>query len=118
MIVTLVSFLHFTVYRHQALTPSVAFASVRFLSFDTSDFLMGCLLLSQVAGKSWTQCERAQVQYDLIAFSEMKFALNALPGTLINMLQVCRGEVMPSSLTIPIAVFRLSPANRKISSFS
>ena len=34
MIVTLVSFFHFTVYRHQALTPSVAFTSVRFLSFD------------------------------------------------------------------------------------
>ena len=30
MVVTLVSFLHFSVYRHQALTPSVAFTSVRF----------------------------------------------------------------------------------------
>jgi hypothetical protein len=79
---------------------------------------MGCLLLFQVAGKSWIQCKWAQVQYDLIVFSEMRFALNALPGTLIFMLQVCPGEVMPSSLTIPIAVFRLSPANRKISSFS
>jgi hypothetical protein len=79
---------------------------------------MACLLLFQVAGKSWTQCELAQVQYDLIVFSEMKFALNALPETLIIMLQVCPDEVMPSSLTIPVAVFRLSPANRKISSFS
>jgi hypothetical protein len=79
---------------------------------------MACLLLFQVAGKSWTQCEWAQVQYDLIVFSEMKFALNALPETLIIMLQVCPDEVMPSSLTIPVAVFRLSPANRKISSFS
>ena len=79
---------------------------------------MWCLLLLQVAGKSWTQCEWAQVHFHLIVFSEMKFALNALPETLINMLQVCPGELMPSSLTIPIAVFRLSPANRKISSFS
>ena len=79
---------------------------------------MGCLLLFQVTGKSWAQCEWAQVQYDLIVFSQMKFALNALPGTLIAILQVCPDEVIPSSLTIPIAVFRLSPANRKISSFS
>ena len=79
---------------------------------------MRCLLLLQVAGKFWTKCEWAQVQFDLIVFSEMKFALNALPETLINMLQVCPGEVMPSSLTIPIAVFCLSPANREISSFS
>ncbi|KAN0125580.1 multidrug resistance-associated ABC transporter [Russula decolorans] len=50
MVVTLVSFFHFAVYRHQALTPSVAFTSVA-------------------------------------VFSEMKFALNALPETLINMLQ-------------------------------
>jgi hypothetical protein len=90
VVVTLVSFLHFSVYRHQALTPSVAFTSVRFLSFDIiclNDFLMACLLLFQVAGKSWTQCEWAQVQYDLIVFSEMKFALNALPETLIIMLK-------------------------------
>jgi hypothetical protein len=79
---------------------------------------MRCWLFLQVAGKSWTQCEWAQVQSGLTVFSEMKFALNALPETLINMLQVCPGEVMPSSLTIPIAVFRLSSPNRKISSFS
>ena len=45
----------------------------------------------------------------------MKFALNALPETLINMLQVCPGEVAPSSLLILLAVFRFPPANRKIS---
>jgi hypothetical protein len=54
---------------------------------------------------------------NLIVFSEMKFALNALPETLINMLQVCPGGVLPSSLPIPLAVFRFPPANRKISSF-
>jgi hypothetical protein len=75
-------------------------------------------MLLQVAGKSWTQCKWAQVQSDLTVFSEMKFALNALPETLINMLQVCPGEVIPSSLLTPIAVFRFPPANRKISSFS
>ncbi len=48
----------------------------------------------------------------------MKFALNALPETLINMLQVRPGEVMPSSLTTPLVVSRLPPANGKISSFS
>jgi hypothetical protein len=37
----------------------------------------------------------------------MKFALNTLLETLINMLQVCPGKVIPSSLTIPIAAFRL-----------
>jgi hypothetical protein len=72
---------------------------------------MRCSLFLQVAGKSWTKCEWAQVQSDLTVFSEMKFALNVLPGTLIYMLQVCPGEVMPSSLTIPIVVFRLSPPN-------
>jgi len=61
---------------------------------------------------------RAQVQFDLIVFSEMKFALNALPETLINMIQVRPGEVMPSSLTIPLVVSRFPPANRKVSSFS
>jgi hypothetical protein len=34
MVVTLVAFFHFAVIRDQILTPSVAFASVRFLSFD------------------------------------------------------------------------------------
>ncbi|KAI9068084.1 multidrug resistance-associated ABC transporter [Trametes sanguinea] len=50
ILVTLVSFWHFTVVRKQLLTPSVAFTSVSM-------------------------------------FNEMKFALNALPETLINMLQ-------------------------------
>ncbi|OSD05140.1 multidrug resistance-associated ABC transporter [Trametes coccinea BRFM310] len=50
ILVTLVSFWHFTVVRKQLLTPSVAFTSIS-------------------------------------VFNEMKFALNALPETLINMLQ-------------------------------
>ncbi|KAA1472498.1 multidrug resistance-associated ABC transporter [Dentipellis sp. KUC8613] len=50
MVVTLVSFWHFAVWRGQVLTPSIAFTSIAI-------------------------------------FSEMKFALNALPETLINMLQ-------------------------------
>ncbi|THH21147.1 hypothetical protein EW146_g360 [Bondarzewia mesenterica] len=50
IMVTLVSFFHFTVIRHQVLTPSIAFTSIA-------------------------------------VFSELKFALNALPETLINMLQ-------------------------------
>jgi hypothetical protein len=35
----------------------------------------------------------------------MKFALNALPETLINMLQVCSSEAMPFSLPIPLQSF-------------
>ncbi|TDL25136.1 multidrug resistance-associated ABC transporter [Rickenella mellea] len=50
LLVTLVSFWHFTVFRRQHLTPSIAFTSIA-------------------------------------VFSEMKFALNALPETFINMLQ-------------------------------
>ncbi|OJT13873.1 ATP-dependent bile acid permease, partial [Trametes pubescens] len=50
ILVTLVSFWHFTVVRGQLLTPSIAFTSIS-------------------------------------VFNEMKFALNALPETLINMLQ-------------------------------
>ncbi|KAI0331721.1 multidrug resistance-associated ABC transporter [Cubamyces sp. BRFM 1775] len=50
ILVTLVSFWHYTVVRKQVLTPSVAFTSIS-------------------------------------VFTEMKFALNALPETLINMLQ-------------------------------
>ncbi|KIJ61804.1 hypothetical protein HYDPIDRAFT_183028 [Hydnomerulius pinastri MD-312] len=50
LVVTLVSFWHFAVWRGQTLTPSIAFPSVRL-------------------------------------FQEMRFALNALPETFINMLQ-------------------------------
>ncbi|THH26392.1 hypothetical protein EUX98_g7797 [Antrodiella citrinella] len=50
ILVTLVSFWHFTVVRGQTLTPSIAFTSIS-------------------------------------VFTEMKFALNALPETLINLLQ-------------------------------
>lgn len=35
----------------------------------------------------------------------MKFALNALPETLINMLQVCSNEAMPFNLPIPLQSF-------------
>ncbi|KAG2036744.1 multidrug resistance-associated ABC transporter [Suillus americanus] len=51
LIVTLVSFWHFAVWRQQALTPSIAFTS-------------------------------------MMVFNEMRFAMNALPETFINMLQV------------------------------
>ncbi|KJA25547.1 hypothetical protein HYPSUDRAFT_37542 [Hypholoma sublateritium FD-334 SS-4] len=50
ILVTLVSFWHFAIFRGQALTPSIAFTSI-------------------------------------LVFSEMKFALSALPETFINMLQ-------------------------------
>ncbi|KAF8178248.1 multidrug resistance-associated ABC transporter [Pholiota molesta] len=50
ILVTLVSFWHFAIYRGEALTPSIAFTSI-------------------------------------LVFSEMKFALSALPETFINMLQ-------------------------------
>ncbi|KAG6806231.1 hypothetical protein H0H93_003329, partial [Arthromyces matolae] len=50
ILVTLVAFWHFAVYRGERLTPSIAFTSI-------------------------------------IVFNEMKFALNALPETFINMLQ-------------------------------
>ncbi|KAK0203733.1 multidrug resistance-associated ABC transporter [Desarmillaria ectypa] len=50
ILVTLVSFWHFTVIRKQDLTPSIAFTSI-------------------------------------VVFNELKFALNALPETFINMLQ-------------------------------
>ncbi|EKM77362.1 hypothetical protein AGABI1DRAFT_130448 [Agaricus bisporus var. burnettii JB137-S8] len=50
IVVTLVSFWHFAIVRHQVLTPSVAFTSI-------------------------------------MVFTEMKFALSALPETFINMLQ-------------------------------
>ncbi|KAF9031702.1 multidrug resistance-associated ABC transporter [Hymenopellis radicata] len=50
ILVTLVSFWHFTVVRQQDLTPSIAFTSI-------------------------------------VVFNELKFALNALPETFINMLQ-------------------------------
>ena len=43
-----------------------------------------------------------QGQPNLVVFSEMKFALNALPETLINMLQVCSSEVILVSLLIPL----------------
>ncbi|KAG2156756.1 multidrug resistance-associated ABC transporter [Suillus bovinus] len=51
LIVTLVSFWHFAVWRQQALTPSIAFTS-------------------------------------MMVFNEMRFAMNALPETFINLLQV------------------------------
>ncbi|KAG2142476.1 multidrug resistance-associated ABC transporter [Suillus clintonianus] len=51
LIVTLVSFWHFAVWRQQTLTPSIAFTS-------------------------------------MLVFNEMRFAMNALPETFINLLQV------------------------------
>ncbi|OAX34300.1 multidrug resistance-associated ABC transporter [Rhizopogon vinicolor AM-OR11-026] len=54
LVVTLVSFWHFAVWRQQTLTPSIAFTSVSLVLF----------------------------------FNEMRFAMNALPETFINLLQV------------------------------
>ncbi|KAK2461264.1 hypothetical protein APHAL10511_006791 [Amanita phalloides] len=50
IVVTIVAFFHFTVIRHQSLTPSIAFTSI-------------------------------------LVFTEMRYALNALPETFINILQ-------------------------------
>lgn len=50
MVVTLVAFFHFAVIRNQTLTPSVAFASVRFLFRHASkDTLIGCHFRSLVS---------------------------------------------------------------------
>lgn len=74
ILVTLVSFWHFTVIRKQDLTPTIAFTSI-------------------------------------IVFNELKFALNALPETFINMLQVMYNLVLNSHITHPPAVFRLNASN-------
>ncbi|KAG2343136.1 multidrug resistance-associated ABC transporter [Suillus weaverae] len=55
LIVTLVSFWHFAVWRQQTLTPSIAFTSLKKPG---------------------------------VVFNEMRFAMNALPETFINLLQV------------------------------
>ena len=96
--VTLVAFYHFAVVREQVLTPSIAFTSVRapahththshkifILSFH-SIFSPDCRRVADgfVMASNWAMLTLAR----RAVFSEMKFALNALPETLINMLQV------------------------------
>lgn len=91
MIVTLVAFFHFAVIKNQTLTPSVAFTSVRITSHGVNHLLM----------KLCRNCHNYRSLVSVVhyfdgfgvdsispVFSEMKFALNALPETLINMLQV------------------------------
>ena len=70
LFVTLVSFWHFAVYRGQTLTPSIAFTS---MAGNVVVYVRGYILL---------------IIPSLVVFSELKFALNALPETLISMLQV------------------------------
>ena len=83
---TLVSFWHFTVVRGQTLTPSVAFTSVSPCSRTARLKLMPVnprLLVSRFTALIYaTHLKIGKV------FDEMKFALNAIPETLINMLQV------------------------------
>jgi len=67
ILVTLVSFWHFAIVRQQILTPSIAFTSI--MSKDEP-------------------ATRLQISHVVLVFSEMKFALSALPETFINMLQV------------------------------
>ncbi|KAJ7485641.1 multidrug resistance-associated ABC transporter [Mycena latifolia] len=68
MLVTLVSFWHYAVVRKEVLTPSTAFTSVSY-ACDVSELYL------------------LPMPIQIIIFNEMKFALNALPETLINLLQ-------------------------------
>jgi hypothetical protein len=114
MIVTLVAFFHFAVIKNQTLTPSVAFTSVR---VTTS----GCISLTDE-----NHCRSlVSVTHDVNefgvnwispVFSEMKFALNALPETLINMLQVLLPMTLRLIASFFLAVLCFSPTHRKVSS--
>ena len=70
ILVTLISFWHFTVVRQQPLTPSIAFTSI--LGDYTVRFVVVFWLILPFS----------------VVFAEMRFALSALPETFINMLQV------------------------------
>ncbi|KAG2008510.1 ATP-binding cassette transporter [Coprinopsis cinerea AmutBmut pab1-1] len=70
ILVVLVTFWHFAIVRQQPLTPSVAFTSV-------------CLVFSPLLRRHLTPESRPQI----IVFSQMKFAFNALPETFVNLLQ-------------------------------
>ena len=87
MIVTLVAFFHFAVIKNQTLTPSVAFTSVR-ITFNGRRSLTD----ENYNYRSLVSVVHDVYEFDVDwispVFSEMKFALNALPETLINMLQV------------------------------
>ena len=71
ILVTLISFWHFAIVRQQTLLPSIAFTSI-----------LGDCQISFVRGVMTDTTFYA-------VFSEMKYALSALPETFINMLQVC-----------------------------
>jgi ABC-type multidrug transport system fused ATPase/permease subunit len=87
IVVTLVSFWHFTVIRGQVLTPSIAFTSVSmfllspFPHRSQSDHVPRsavCVRLSP---------EISRVSDRHIVFNKLKFALNTLPQTFLSMLQ-------------------------------
>ena len=69
MVVTLVSFLHFAVYRRQTLTPSVAFTAVRFLLFTMLKWLID-VLYTVVAGR-WYVSDTMQMGSGLILFDSL-----------------------------------------------
>ena len=88
ILVTLVSFWHFAIVRQQTLIPSIAFTSI--LGDCRVGFVRGVLT-------------------DIIfyaVFSEMKYALSALPETLIKMLQVC--SLLLPTYMYPHRLFRAS----------
>ena len=87
MIVTLVAFFHFAVIKNQTLTPSVAFTSVR-ITFNRRRSLTDETYNYRSLVSVVHDVYEFDVDWISPVFSEMKFALNALPETLINMLQV------------------------------
>ena len=88
--------------KNQTLTPSVAFTSVRVTSSGCKSLTdeNHCRSLVSVTH----DVNEFGVNWFSPVFSEMKFALNALPETLINMLQV----LLPMTLYRLIASFFLA----------
>jgi hypothetical protein len=88
IIVTVVSFYHFAVIRGEALTPSIAFTSVR----STATSIINFTQSRQRVGHWY---EAICVFWELLltvrtnaVFNELKFALAVIPETYINLLQV------------------------------
>ena len=86
ILVTIVSFWHFAVIRGQTLTPSIAFTSVSQLVSHGH----GLTSLAPTLDPRWVTVPTflSSILISHLVFNEMKFALNALPETFINMLQV------------------------------
>ena len=61
MVVTLVSFLHFAVFRRQTLTPSVAFTSVRLLLFTMFKWLLSLDGVYTVVAGRWLVSDTMQM---------------------------------------------------------